>query len=246
VAAFISVGSKTAGFVLFYQIISGLFGLDQRLLELLIGVLAALTMTIGNLVALHQTNMKRFLAYSSIAQAGYLMVGLVNAEPLGVTSVAFYLLVYLVSNIAAFTVINVIARETGREEVQDYVGLSETNPFLAAVMMLAMFSLAGIPPLAGFLGKFYLFAAAAEQGLYWLVLVGAINATVSLFYYLLVIKWMYIVKPATPESLIDKVPLSLSGGVLLVSTSVAMLFIGLTPQFLHWIEESVTLARSGF
>jgi len=246
VTAFISVASKAAGFVLFYQLIIGVFGADPRLLETLVATLAALTMTIGNLVALFQTNLKRFLAYSSIAQAGYLMIGLVNPELLGVTSVAFYLLVYVVSNIAAFTVVNLIARETGREEMQDYVGLSQTNPFLAAVMMLAMFSLAGIPPLAGFLGKFYLFAAAAEKGLYWLVLVGAINATISLFYYLLVIKWMYIVKPATPESLIDKVPLSLPGGVLLVSTSMAMVLIGLIPQFLHWIEESVLLARTGF
>jgi NADH-quinone oxidoreductase subunit N len=196
VTTFLSVASKAAGFALFYKVITIVFGSLQSSTLTLICVLSTVTMTFGNLVALYQTNLKRFLAFSSIAQAGYLMLGLANPDQLGLASVLFYLLVYLVSNVAAFAVVTLTAAATGKEDMRDYVGFSLTNPKLAAVMMLAMFSLAGIPPLAGFLGKFYLFAAAAQKGLYWLVFVAVLNATISLFYYLMVLKWMYLVRPA--------------------------------------------------
>jgi NADH-quinone oxidoreductase subunit N len=209
----------------------------------LMAMLAALTMTIGNLTALHQTQMKRFLAYSSIAQAGYLMIGLTHRGDLGLTSVLYYLVVYLVSNMAAFGVVTLIAAATGKEDMRDYAGLSESNPVLAAVMMLAMFSLAGIPPLAGFLGKFYLFAAAADQGRYWLVFVGAVNATISLYYYLVVIKWMYIAKPETPAGPMAKIEISWAGGAVLASTAAAMILIGILPQIIRWTE---TVAAAGF
>ena len=196
-------------------------------------------MSIGNLVALYQTNMKRFLAFSSIAQAGYLLVGLTNSQQLGLASVLFYLVVYLVSNIAAFGVVTMIAAATGKEDMRDFVGFSITNPALAAVMMLAMFSLAGIPPLAGFLGKFYLFAAAAQKQLYWLVFVSVVNATISLFYYLMVLKWMYLVKPEQGREF-PKVPVSLAGGLVLGFTSVVMVLIGILPQVLRWTETAAT------
>lgn len=243
VTAFLSVASKAAGFAMFYKLIMGLFPSMEDISIYIVSITAVLTMTIGNLIALYQKNLKRFLAFSSIAQAGYLMLGLVNESELGLTSVLFYLIVYLASNMAAFGVVTLVAAETGKEEMQDYVGFSQTNPFLAAVMMLAMFSLAGIPPLAGFLGKFILFASAAQKGLYWLVLIATVNATISLYYYLIVIKWMYLVKPEDVAPKIGKVKIPLSGSVALVTTSAAMIVIGVLPQVIKWIEIS---AKGGF
>jgi NADH-quinone oxidoreductase subunit N len=155
-------------------------------------------------------------------------------------SVLYYLAVYLVSNLAAFGVVTLIAASTGKEDMRDYIGLSETNPKLALVMMLAMFSLAGIPPLAGFLGKFYLFAAAAGKGLYWLVFVGAVNATISLYYYLIVVKWMYIVKPDDGQQRIGVIDVSWAGKVVLLFTALAMVLIGVLPQFIRWTEAAAT------
>jgi NADH-quinone oxidoreductase subunit N len=237
VAAFLSVGSKAAGFALFYKILSiACCGLVTPVTSM-VCLVSALTMTVGNLVALYQTNMKRFLAFSSIAQAGYLMIGLTNPDSLGLASVLFYLLVYLVSNMAAFGVVCLVASATGKEDMRDYVGLSVANPKLAAVMMLAMFSLAGIPPLAGFLGKFYLFAAATQQGLYWLVFVGVVNATISLYYYLMVVKWMYLVKP-DPGQEIGPIRVPAAGVVVLGVTSLVMILMGLVPQVLRWAESA--------
>ncbi|MCX6906215.1 MAG: NADH-quinone oxidoreductase subunit N, partial [Verrucomicrobia bacterium] len=222
VTTFLSVASKAAGFGLFFKVITVAFGGLAEQSQVLVMVLATLTMSIGNLVALYQTNMKRFLAFSSIAQAGYLLVGLTNVGELGLASVLFYLLVYLVSNIAAFGVVTLIAGATGKEDMRDYVGFSVSNPGIAAVMMLAMFSLAGIPPLAGFLGKFYLFAAAAEKGLYWLVMVGVVNATISLFYYLTVLRWMYLVKSETGQEF-PKIQIPFAGTLVLAFCSVTMI-----------------------
>lgn len=243
VTAFLSVASKAAGFALFYKVVSEIFGRNNTAPAVLAAILATATMTFGNLAALHQTNLKRFLAYSSIAQAGYLMIGLTQVGDTGVTAVVYYLLVYLFSNMAAFGVVTLIAAGTGKEDLRDYIGLSETNPRLALVMMLAMFSLAGIPPLAGFLGKFYLFAAAAEKGLYWLVFVGAVNATISLYYYLVVVKWMYIVKPAEGAHKIERIEVAWPGRAVLIFTTAGMLLIGIFPQFIHWTE---TAAAAGF
>ena len=205
--------------------------------------MATATMTWGNLAALHQTNLKRFLAYSSITQAGYLMMGLIHPGALGLTSVLFYLWVYLFSNLAAFGVVTAIAAATGKEDVRDYVGLSLTNPHLALVMMLAMFSLAGIPPLAGFFGKFYLFAAVAERGWYWLVMVGAANATISLYYYLVVIKWMYLLQPTEAQPALPGLTLSAPLRWALGLTAAGMVLVGLVPQAIRWVE---TAAAAGF
>jgi NADH-quinone oxidoreductase subunit N len=194
-------------------------------------------------VAIHQTNVKRFLAWSSVAQAGYILVGLAPGGPLADASVAYYLLVYLVTTIAAFGVAAVVAGATGRERMSEYVGLSETNPRLALVMMLALFSLAGIPPLAGFLGKFYLFAAAAKGGLVWLVLVAAVNSTVSLYYYLILIKWMYIVKPAEGEERIPAIAVPPAAAVVLAVATVGMILVGMVPHVVRWAEEA---AKAGF
>jgi NADH-quinone oxidoreductase subunit N len=243
VAAFLSVASKAAGFALFYKLIIGMFGQFTEVHTILVALVATATMTFGNLTALHQTNLKRFLAYSSIAQAGYLMLGLTQQGDLGLASVLYYLWVYLFSNVAAFSVVTIIAAATGNEDVRGYAGLSESNPALALAMMLAMFSLAGIPPLAGFLGKFYLFAAAAKQGLYWLVFVGSVNATVSLYYYLVVVKWMYIAQPAPGQPGVGKIEVPWAGAVALGAASAAVALIGILPQAIRWTEQ---IASAGF
>ena len=243
VSSFLAVASKAAGFALFAKVIGVAFARVGDSVVLLVALLAVVTMTVGNLVALHQTNIKRFLAYSSIAQAGYLMIGLAPGGFRADASVAFYLLVYLVSCLAAFAVAAIVSGTTGREDMREYIGLSESNPRLAFVMMLSLFSLSGIPPLAGFLGKFYLFAAAAQKGMAWLVLVGAVNSTVSLFYYLTVIRWMYIEKPTEAQSAVPPIRVAASGGIVLAICTVGMLALGLLPQVLRWVESA---AQAGF
>jgi NADH-quinone oxidoreductase subunit N len=243
VSAFLAVASKAAGFALFAKVVGVAFMRIGDSVTLLVALLAVVTMTYGNLVALHQTNIKRFLAYSSIAQAGYLLIGLAPGGYRGDASVAFYLLVYLVSCLASFGVAAIVAGATGREDMREYIGLSESNPRLAFVMMLSLFSLSGIPPLAGFLGKFYLFAAAAQKGMAWLVLVGAVNSTVSLYYYLTVIRWMYIEKPTAEQSAVPPIRTSNSSGAVLAICTVGMLALGLLPQILRWVESA---ASAGF
>ncbi len=156
------------------------------------------TITLANLSAIRQQNLKRFLAYSSISQAGYIMLGVISGSAAGMTSLVYYILVYMVSNLAAFGVIAIIEYRTGKIDIRDYNGLYTTNPRLSVVMMLALFSLAGIPPFAGFFSKFFIFAAAAQQGFYVLVFIALLNTIISLYYYLLVVKAMFIEKSETP------------------------------------------------
>lgn len=243
VSAFLAVASKAAGFALFAKVIGLAFAHIGDSVMVLVALLAVLTMTIANLVTLHQTNIKRFLAWSSVAQAGYLLVGLAPGGYRADASVAFYLLVYLATSLAAFGVAVIVSGATGREDMREYVGLSESNPRLAFVMMLALFSLAGIPPLAGFLGKFYLFAAAAQKGMAWLVLVGAVNSTISLYYYLTVIRWMYIEKPTAEQSAVPPIRVGRCGAAVLTICTVGMLALGLLPQILRWVESA---AAAGF
>jgi len=134
-------------------------------------ILAVLTMTIGNLFAIRQSNIKRFLAFSSVAQAGFILLGLLGTNELGMATVIYFVLIYVFTNLAAFGVVASVENATNKVEISDYDGLYHTNPNMSLLMMMALFSLAGIPPLAGFFGKFFLFTAAAEQGYYWLVLI---------------------------------------------------------------------------
>jgi NADH-quinone oxidoreductase subunit N len=243
VSAFLAVASKAAGFALFAKVVTLAFARVGDNVSALIALLAVATMTIANLITLHQKNIKRFLAWSSVAQAGYLLVGLAPGGPRADASVAFYLLVYLVTSLAAFGVAAVVAGATGREDMREYVGLSESNPRLAFVMMLALFSLSGIPPLAGFLGKFYLFAAAATKGMNWLVLVAAVNSTVSLYYYLTVIRWMYIERPTEQTTAVPRIRISGAANAVLMICTLGMLLLGLLPQILRWVESA---AAAGF
>ena len=198
ITAYLSVVSKGAAVfiltILLYKVFSGL----KDTWEMLLYILAVTTMTVANLFAIRQNNLKRFMAFSSIAQAGFILLGIMGADQAGMTAVVYFMLIYVFTNLAAFGVISVIAHETGNETIPSYNGLYRTNPLLSLTMMLALFSLAGIPPVAGFFGKFFLFTAAASKGYYILVLIAVLNATISLYYYLRVIKAMFIDKNETP------------------------------------------------
>ncbi len=192
VTSYLSVLSKGAAAFVFTFILYRVFGSMSGTWSQLLYIIALATMTIGNLFALRQNNMKRFLAFSSIAQAGFILLGVLGQGEQGMASVVYFTLVYVVTNLAAFGVVSAIYDQTGLEKMSDYAGLYRTNPKLSFAMMLAMFSLAGIPPVAGFFGKFFLFTSAAQSGYYILVLVAVLNATVSLYYYLNVVKAMFI------------------------------------------------------
>lgn len=197
VTSYLSVISKGAAIFIFTIV---MFTVFKNLAAIWHNVLYAsilLTITVGNLFALRQQNLKRFLAFSSISQAGFLLLGVIGGNQIGMASIVFYVLVYIFSNLAAFGVVGAISNITGKENIDDYNGLYHTNPKLSLVMLIGLFSLAGIPPVAGFFGKFFLFMAAAEKGLYILVLLAVINTIISLYYYLLVVRAMFLVKSDT-------------------------------------------------
>ena len=196
VTSYLSVISKGAAAFAFLVILVQAFGqVYSQVWEWMLYALIILTITIGNLFAMRQRNMKRFLAFSSVSQAGYIMLGIIGMNATGMASLMYYVLVYVFSNLAAFGVIGAIENNTGMLSMDDYKGLYKTNPRLSVAMMLAMFSLAGIPPFAGFFSKFFIFTSAIQQGsiaIYILVLIALINTIISLYYYLLVVKAMFI------------------------------------------------------
>ena len=198
ITSYLSVISKGAAVFILTILLFDIFKTMVEVWTNIIYIIAILTMTIGNLFAIRQQNIKRFLAFSSIAQAGFILLGIIGTTTLGMATVIYFMLIYIFSNLGAFGVVSVISDYSKKENIDDYNGLYHTNPKLSLVMMLSLFSLAGIPPIAGFFGKFFLFTAAAEQGYYWLVLIAVINATISLYYYLVVVKAMFINKNDTP------------------------------------------------
>ena len=198
IASYLSVVSKGAAVFILLIV---LFTVVKPMIDVwqpLIYVLAVATMFIGNLFALRQQNMKRFLAFSSIAQAGFILLGVITGTATGMATVIYFVLIYVFSNLAAFGVVQAIAVQTGKEKINDYDGLYRTNPNLSLVLMLGLFSLAGIPPVAGFFGKFFLFTAAAGEGFYFLVFLGVVNVTISLYYYLVVVRAMFLRRSDNP------------------------------------------------
>jgi NADH-quinone oxidoreductase subunit N len=234
VASYLSVISKgAAAFILMILLFTVLKPL-MHVWENIIYVVALATMFIGNLFALRQQNMKRFLAFSSIAQAGFILLGLITGTQLGTATIVYFILVYVFTNLAAFGVVQAIALQTGKENRDDYNGLYRTNPNLSLVMMLALFSLAGIPPVAGFFGKFFLFAAAASKGYYLLVFLAVVNVTISLYYYLLVVRAMFIRKSENPIPFF-KSKIYMRLGLLL--TVLGILVLGLYSPLYDYIFE---------
>ncbi len=200
ISAYLSVVSKGAAVFILILTFFSFFRELQDVWQGVIFATAIITMTVGNLFAIRQKNLKRFLAFSSIAQAGFIFLGVIGGSELGMAATVYFVLIYVFSNLAAFGVVNIVAVNSGKESMEDYNGLYRTNPRLSLVMMLALFSLAGIPPVAGFFGKFFLFTAAAEGGFYALLIIAVLNAIISLYYYLLVVKAMFINKSENPIS----------------------------------------------
>jgi NADH-quinone oxidoreductase subunit N len=229
VTAFMSVGPKAAGFAVLGRVFLTAFVAAKIDWAVFLIPVAILTMAVGNIIALSQTNIKRMLAYSSIAHAGYALLGIITANGEGLASMMNYLMIYAFMNIGAFAVIIMLRSEGFRgEEISDYEGLSKTHPLAAMLMLIFMFSLTGIPPTAGFIGKFYIFMAAINAGYTWLVIVAVIFSAISAYFYLRIVMYMYMRDPKTDVVLTT----SFTNGVALGITAVAVLFIGMLPSAL--------------
>ena len=234
VASYLSVISKGAAvfilMILLFTVLKPLMPVWKNIVY----IIAIATMFTGNLFALRQQNMKRFLAFSSIAQAGFILLGLMNGTQLGTATIIYFVMIYIFSNLAAFGVVQAISLNTGKENISDYEGLYRTNPNLSLVMMLALFSLAGIPPVAGFFGKFFLFTAAASKGYFLLVFLAVVNVTISLYYYLLVVRAMFL---RTSENPIPYFKNKLYMRLGLLITVIGILIIGLYSPLYDFIFE---------
>jgi NADH-quinone oxidoreductase subunit N len=223
VTAFMSVGPKAAGFAVIGRVFYVTFqGLQTDWTAILIGI-AILTMAVGNILALVQTNIKRMLAYSSIAHAGYMLLGIIAGTIEGRQAMMTYMLIYAFMNMGAFAVVILLAKG---EEIKDYEGLAKSRPLVAALMLVFMFSLTGIPPTAGFIGKFNIFMAAVKAGYTWLVVIAVIFSAISAYYYLRVVMNMYM-KDATEEAEINPSP---SLGLALLISVVMIFVIGIIPS----------------
>ena len=252
VTAFMSVGAKAAGFAALGRVVlyaAGPGSIGDLYLDWgwLLAILAALTMTVGNLAALRQTNLKRMLAYSGIAHAGYISVGLAAGNELGASAVLFYLFAYAFMNVAAFAVIIAVGRSGGSTEggetLADFAGLAARKPGLAVAMTLFMLSLAGVPPLVGFLAKLYIFTAAVQAGLVWLAVLGVINSVISAYYYLRVVVAMYLKEGEPAQAAVTPVCPALQVGVGLAS--VAIVILGIWPGPILDLARAAVMALMG-
>ena len=238
ITAYLSVTSKAAGFALLLRLFSGAFlpVLDDW--QWMIAALAAVTMVVGNMVALQQHNIKRLLAYSSIGQVGYMLMALAALSSASASALLLHLSGYAITNLAAFTCIIAWYNLTDKEEIRDFRGMAERAPLLAAALAAALFSLSGMPLFAGFFTKFILFQAVASEGFLWLAVIAVTMSFVSLYYYLMVIKEMYISEPEEPGRL--QVPVLLSG--LAVALVAGVFYVGIYPRHLFEVAEEAALA----
>ena len=240
ITAFMSVGPKAAGFAVLGRVLMIAFATLKFEWILILIPLSILSMAVGNIVALAQTNIKRMLAYSSIAHAGYALIGIIAANRDGLASMMNYLMIYAFMNMGAFAVIIMLRTEGFKgDTITDYEGLAKTHPFLSALMLIFMFSLTGIPPTAGFIGKLYVFMSAINAGYTWLVLVAVVFSVISAYFYLRIVMYMYMREPKV------EVATSKSGtlGVALGVTAVMVLAIGVYPSYLVNLAKA---ALSGF
>ena len=244
VAGFLSTASKAAGFAVLVRLFVVVFPEIAYDWASILAVLSAITMTLGNLVALKQTNIKRLLAYSSIAHAGYAMIGAVAVSELGVTSVVFYLLAYILTNLAAFGIVMAFERVTGSDEIADYAGMSRRSPGLAIAMLVAFLSLAGMPPFGGFVAKVFVFAAAVQVNMIWLAVVGIINSIIGVYYYLTILKVVYLYRMEGEKEEEHTIPLTRPYAIGLVILSLGILLIG--TLFAPWFGLSGAAALNLF
>lgn len=235
--SFLSVISKGAVAFIFITALYRVFGPLYEVWYWMLAVLAIITMLIGNLFALRQQNIKRFLAFSSIAQVGFILVAVSGNYVSGSAAVVYFILIYIFSNLAAFGVAAVVAHYSGKENIEDYKGLYQTNPFLSWIMALALFSLAGIPPTAGFFGKLFLLTAGAEKGNFWLITIAGLNMVISLYYYLRVVRAIFMDKNEQPVQPI-KLQLSVKLGMILCAAGIV--FTGLFGKLFDYIQSLIS------
>jgi NADH-quinone oxidoreductase subunit N len=242
VGAFLSTAVKAAGFAVLLRLLLAVFPpVSAAYWGALVSVMAAVTMTLGNLLAMAQKNFKRLLAYSSIAHAGYALIGLAAFTPAGLAAASFYLLAYLLANLAAFAVAAIAAGAAGSDDLTALAGLSRCSPAAAWALLAALLSLAGLPPFAGFAAKFFLFASAVEGRLVWLAAVGAANSILALFYYLGVLKAVFLFRAEGGEP-----PLRLPAGsaVVLALSAAGLLWMGIAAE--PWFEAALRAVRPLF
>lgn len=232
VTSFLSVISKGAVSFIFITVLYRVFQPLQEQWYTMLIILSIATMVIGNLFALRQQNIKRFLAFSSIAQVGFILAAISSYDKIGITAVVYFVFVYVLSNLAAFGVASVIAEQSNKENIDDYKGLYKTNPMLTWIMALALFSLAGIPPTAGFFGKLFLLTAAGSNASFWFIIVAALNMIISLYYYLRVVRAMFMDKNDQP---IERLQMSPAVKLGLLICGAGIVLAGL----LSWIYDYI-------
>ncbi len=237
VAGFLSTASKAAGFAVLIRFFMAALPSMSADWGQMIAILAVATMTIGNFLAISQSNIKRMLAYSSIAHAGYMLVGVAAVSELGIKSVIFYLIAYLVTNLAAFGIVVTFWRTSNSDEIKDYSGLSRRAPGLSLAMMIAFLSLAGMPPFGGFIAKVLVFAAAVKADMVWLAVIGVLNSIIGLYYYLIVLKHVYLYHSEEEDI---PVPVTTPTRIALIVLTAGILVIGIV--FAPWFEWSTTAA----
>jgi NADH-quinone oxidoreductase subunit N len=238
VTAFLSIAPKAAAFAILLRMFFVALATFKPIWALLLIAASILSMTYGNIVAIAQKNMKRLLAYSGIAQIGNILIGLATGTKMGSDALLFYLVTYLFANLGAFAIVIAVSEAIGSEEIDDYSGLGRRSPFLAFSMLIFLLSLAGVPPLAGFIGKLYIFVAAIKEGLYLLIAVGLINIVISMYYYLIVVKKMYVTEPH------DRSPVKVSGPIKVVVyvCLIGTLAIGVYPQPVSdWVVSAILI-----
>jgi NADH-quinone oxidoreductase subunit N len=230
IAGFLSTASKAAGFAVVLRVLIAAFPAIAPYWGAVVAAFSVASMTLGNLLALAQKNIKRLLAYSSIAHAGYALIGVVAISTLGTTSVVYYLIAYVITNLAAFGIVTAFSRIAGSDDIAAFAGLSRRSPWLAISMMVAFLSLAGMPPFAGFVVKVSVFAAAIQAGLVWLAVIGVLNSIVGLYYYLIVLKVVYLYRSEDEEK---PIPVSRPYVVGLAILSIGIILVGtvLAPWF---------------
>ncbi|GLI37837.1 NADH-quinone oxidoreductase subunit N [Geobacter hydrogenophilus] len=237
--AFMSAGPKAAGFAAFMRVAIIAFPSLKADWSDLLWILAVLTMTIGNLIALNQDNIKRMLAYSSIAHAGYALVGFTAGNAEGTAGILFYMLSYAFMNIGAFAIIVLVGKKgEANNNVMDYAGFGTKHPVLALAMAVFLFSLAGMPPTAGFIGKFYLFSGAIKAGYVWLAIIGVLNSAASVYYYLRVMVYMYMKDPVEE---FDWMKLTPAVAICIIIAVVGVLLPGVVPAFLLNLAQQAVL-----
>ena len=248
VAGFLSTASKAAGFAVLVRLFFVIFPDPQvdlaRGWAMTLAVISAITMTVGNLLALPQTNVKRLIAFSSISHAGYALIGVVALSQLGAASVVFYLAAYIATNLLAFGIVMAFSRVTGMETLQDYSGLSRRNPALALMMLAAFLSLAGMPPFAGFVAKIFVFAAGIQAGYVWLVVIGIINSIIGVYYYLNAMKYVYLYRMPEQDEENHPVPITRPYVIALAILAIGVILIG--TMFAPWFSWSDAAALNLF